>query len=229
MSARRQGATQAGNLLTAVAVVVAFMVSARAVQRVRTARALPPRSSVQIGAASWAQLTAAATPLRTETGGAGSPTVIEIGDYQCPFCARAAIALDSLATAHPLGTVAYIHLPLSAIHPRAYDAAVAAECANDQGRFREMHMLLFRRQAALDSALWRRWALEAGVADSAAFAACLAGSAARARVDRHALLAASLGVAGTPAYVVGGRLYPPGTPVDSVVRAARSARGRPVR
>ena len=71
-------------------------------------------------------------------------TLIEYGDFQCPYCARAHAALGELEE-RLSGSIRLVfrHLPLSDRHPLAELAAEAAEAAGSQGKFWEMHDLLF--------------------------------------------------------------------------------------
>jgi formate-nitrite transporter family protein len=77
-------------------------------------------------------------------------TLVEYGDYECPDCGRLYVTLRDLQSdiASRLRVV-FRHYPLSGIHHHAQQAAEAAEAAGAQGKFWEMHMLLFERQAAL--------------------------------------------------------------------------------
>lgn len=77
-------------------------------------------------------------------------TLVEYGDYECPNCGRLFdIIRDLQATLGERLRIVYRHYPLSGIHPHAQEAAEAAEAACAQGRFWEMHDLLFRNQNAL--------------------------------------------------------------------------------
>jgi protein-disulfide isomerase len=77
-------------------------------------------------------------------------TLIEYGDFQCPYCARAHAALSELAD--ELGAqsggirLVFRHMPLSDLHPLAELAAEAAEAAASQGKFWDMHDILFEQQ-----------------------------------------------------------------------------------
>jgi protein-disulfide isomerase len=85
-------------------------------------------------------------------GPAGAPVVIEYGDFECPFCAALSTRLDELALRR-----VYRHFPVRSSHPHAWSAACAAEAAGLQGRFWEMHDLLFADQGRLDDPhLWER-------------------------------------------------------------------------
>lgn len=79
-----------------------------------------------------------------------SYTLVEYGDYECPDCGQLFDIIRNLQSS--LGDqlrIVYRHYPLSGIHPRAQEAAEAAEAAGQQDRFWEMHDLLFQNQSAL--------------------------------------------------------------------------------
>jgi Na+/H+ antiporter NhaA len=80
-----------------------------------------------------------------------SLTLVEYGDYECPFCSRATGGIDEVA-AHFGDELRYVwrHLPLERVHPRAFDAARAAEAAGLQGKYFEMGKMLFARQDDLE-------------------------------------------------------------------------------
>ena len=84
--------------------------------------------------------------------GDGGRVVIEYGDYECPYCARA----DRLLAELPIVRV-FRHFPVPSKHPRARALALAAEAAGLQGRYWEMHDSLFGDQGHLDDPhLWQR-------------------------------------------------------------------------
>jgi len=79
-------------------------------------------------------------------------TLVEYGDYECPDCGRLFVTISALRTR--LGEnirLVFRHYPRSGLHPRAQEAAEAAEAAGAQGKFWEMHHLLFANQNALTS------------------------------------------------------------------------------
>ncbi|MGX9789347.1 Na+/H+ antiporter NhaA [Mycobacterium sp. MMS18-G62] len=78
-------------------------------------------------------------------------TLVEYGDYECPFCSRATGSIDEVV-AHFGDTLRYVwrHLPLERVHPRAFDAARAAEAAGLQGKYFEMGRMLFANQDDLE-------------------------------------------------------------------------------
>jgi protein-disulfide isomerase len=78
-------------------------------------------------------------------------TLLEYGDYECPFCGAAFVEVNQVLSV--LGDrlqFAYRHFPLTQAHPHAQQAAESAEAAGAQGRFWEMHGLLFTHQRRLD-------------------------------------------------------------------------------
>ena len=88
-------------------------------------------------------------------------TLVEYGDYECQDCGRLYVILRDLQSdiASRLRVV-FRHYPLSGIHHHAQQAAEAAEAAGAQGKFWEMHTLLFERQSALDTKNLIRYAGE---------------------------------------------------------------------
>ena len=77
-------------------------------------------------------------------------TIIEFSDFQCPFCARFHIqtlpAIIEEYINEDKVKLVFRDFPIQSIHPNALPASVAAECANEQGKFKEMHDILFERQ-----------------------------------------------------------------------------------
>ena len=97
-------------------------------------------------------------------GAAGAHLILEYGDYECPYSRQAYREIQQIE--QQLGgnlRFAFRHFPLTQIHPHAADAATAAEAAALQGRFWEMHDLLFHRQKALEVDDLRRYATEIGL------------------------------------------------------------------
>ena len=143
-------------------------------------------------------------------GRPGAPVrIVEFSDFQCPFCAQYAATLRAVRDRHPdRVALVYRHFPLDAIHPHARDAAVAAECAGEQGRFEPYHDRLFAQQDSIGSKAWDRFAAEADVPDSAAFRRCLADPRVHARVARDAALATRTRVEVTPTLVIAGTVIP---------------------
>lgn len=152
-------------------------------------------------------------------------TIVEFADFECPACAKAAATLDLLAAEYATDVrLAFKHFPVPA-HSRALPAALAAECAGEQGRFWEMYALLFDRRPALSDAELASYAAELGL-DGQAFAVCRASSAPRARITRDQQLGISLRIAFLPALFINDtRLYG-AWPLDDLRREVEAARAK---
>jgi protein-disulfide isomerase len=128
-------------------------------------------------------------------------TVAVFSDFQCPFCSRVEPTLAQLQKAYPDDVrVVWKQLPL-AMHPQAMPAALASEAAREQGKFWEMHDLMFQNQGKLSPAQYEAWAKELGL-DLARFQAASAAPATRARVDEDARQGARVAPQGTPTLYV---------------------------
>ncbi|MEO8601569.1 MAG: thioredoxin domain-containing protein [bacterium] len=140
-------------------------------------------------------------------GPADAPiTIVEFSDYQCPYCARSEPLIGQVLAAYPAQTrFVYKQFPLVSIHPQAMPAALAAVAAGRQGKFWEMHDLLFANQRALSPEQIREYARKAGL-DLTKFDADLASDEVKAAVQEDMALAQRVGVRGTPSLFVNGRL-----------------------
>lgn len=133
-------------------------------------------------------------------------TIIEFSDFQCPSCARhwaqtyAQLDKEYIST----GTVKYVfrHFPRERIHPQAFKAGEAAECAAAQNRFWEMHDRLFANQQALFPNDLVKHAQAVGL-DEPQFTACLVGGQMAARVRQDMAMGTQAGVSSTPTFFVG--------------------------
>jgi protein-disulfide isomerase len=92
-------------------------------------------------------------------------TLVEYGDYECPFCSRATGGIDEVRAHFGDDDFCYVwrHLPLERVHPRAFDAARAAEAAGLQGRYFEMGAQLFAHQDDLEWSDIYRYANRVGL------------------------------------------------------------------
>jgi protein-disulfide isomerase len=134
-------------------------------------------------------------------GPEGAQLVIEYADFECPYCAALVARLAGAALRR-----AFRHFPVRSSHPRAWAAACAAEAAGLQGRFWEMHDLLFGDQARLeDPHLWER-ARTLGL-DLERFDRDRRGDEVLARVRRDFESGVRAGVVTTPTVFAGGKMY----------------------
>ncbi len=141
-------------------------------------------------------------------GPEGAPiTLIEYGDFECPFARRAVDVVKDIQ-GRWAGQIRFVfrHFPLQDLHPRAFDAALAAEAAGMQGAFWEMFTTLFREQGRLARRDLERHAEGLGL-DVAKFREALDAPAVRARVERDLEEGGRLGVHSTPTFLVNGRLF----------------------
>jgi len=141
-------------------------------------------------------------------GEAGTPIVLEYGDYECPYSRQAFRAIERVE--HQLNgriRFAFRHFPLVQIHPHAFGAAAAVEAAAMQDRFWAMHELLFYRQQALEDDDLRQYADQLGL-DVARFDQDRVGSDVRRRIRRDVDTGlASREVRGTPTLFIDGVVY----------------------
>jgi len=135
-----------------------------------------------------------------------SITITEFSDYQCPFCARAEPIIADALKAYPTqARFIYKHFPLTSIHPNALGAAQAATAAQKQGKFWEMHDLLFQNQRALQPEKLKEYAQQIGL-DVAQFEKDMGSDEVKKQVDADMNEARRLGVRGTPTIFVNGKL-----------------------
>jgi protein-disulfide isomerase len=188
------------NVLTGILVLCALAVTGMMVRREFFAPEGPPVARVD----GWQKIAREGHAL----GSAAAPvTIIEYSDFQCPFCAQAHRELKQVRAkwGNRLNVV-FRHYPLES-HAHAFEAAVAAECAAEQGRFDAYHDRLFTLQDSIGVRGWEQFARDAQVANLAAFDQCLESTAVRGRVERDRKLGAGLGTRGTPTFIVNGKMF----------------------
>ena len=140
-------------------------------------------------------------------------TIIEFSDFQCPFCAR------FYSQTLPLIYEEYIEpgkvklvfrdYPIQSIHPNAVPAAVASECANEQGKFKEMHDMLFEKQNGWNNqetedalSLFSQYATKIQL-DQERFDSCLISGKYMEEIKKDFDDGQNYGVTGTPGFFVG--------------------------
>jgi protein-disulfide isomerase len=152
-------------------------------------------------------------------------TLVEYGDFECPYCGRAEPVVRELLA--DFGDVRYVwrHLPLNDVHPHTQVAAEAAEAAAAQGAFWEMHDLLLAHQDALERPDLVGYAAELGL-DVDRFADDLDQHAGAARIAEDVDSADLSGVTGTPTFFVNGRRHYGAYDIEALSAAVRAARAR---
>jgi len=152
-------------------------------------------------------------------------TLVEYGDFQCPYCARAHAALTELMQQHgERVALVYRHLPLTDLHPFAAPAALAAEAAGAQNKFWEMHDALFENQGMLDEDALPPIAASLGL-DAQRFEREQGDGTHRARVEADARQAGALGARGTPTFFINGERYHGDSDHASLASALKKALG----
>jgi len=162
-------------------------------------------------------------------GARGAPMRLLIyGDYECPYTHNALISVAQVRG--ELGDAfvyAFRNFPLTEIHPHALHAALAAEAAELQGKFWEMHDLLFRMQGALADDDLAAHAKKVGL-DEEGFRADFANRKGLPRIEADVASGVRNGVQGTPCLFINGALHGDAYDPATLVNALRSAAERPV-
>jgi protein-disulfide isomerase len=140
-------------------------------------------------------------------GDAHAETILlEYGDYECPFCIRAEPSTQRLVEASgPRLAFIFRHLPLVELHAHAELAAEAAEAAAAQGRFWDMHRLLFKQAGHLDMPSLTACAASIGL-DMIRFNAEMSDHIYTQRVQEHRRAAERSNIRTTPAFVLDGKV-----------------------
>ena len=150
-------------------------------------------------------------------------TLVEYSDFQCPYCGNFTPTLDRIMEEYK-GEVKliYRHFPLTSIHPNAQKAAEASECANDQGKFWEMHDKMFTDQNNLGVDSLKAMAKSLGL-NTSKFNECLDDGKYAQKVTDSETEGITYGVEGTPATFVNGTLVSGALPYDSIKSVIDSA------
>jgi protein-disulfide isomerase len=140
-------------------------------------------------------------------------TIIEFSDFQCPFCARFHIqTLPAIMNEYVNdGKVKLVFrdFPIQSIHPNALPASIAAECANEQGKFKEMHDILFEKQNEWSKKntdnviiLFNQYALKLGL-EEGKFNSCLKNGKYIEEIQKDLDDGRTYGISGTPGFFIG--------------------------
>ncbi|MBX5484406.1 MAG: thioredoxin domain-containing protein [Myxococcaceae bacterium] len=131
-------------------------------------------------------------------------TIVEWSDFQCPFCGRVAPTVKQIEEQYKGKVrIAFKHQPLP-FHQNAKIAAMAAMAANEQGKFWEMHDLLFKNQQHLDRASLDKYAEQIGL-DMAKFRAAMDSNKFEAQINADSAEGMKVGANGTPTFYINGR------------------------
>ncbi|HEY0631467.1 MAG TPA: Na+/H+ antiporter NhaA [Thermoleophilaceae bacterium] len=153
-------------------------------------------------------------------------TLVEYGDYQCPYCGQAEVVIRELLVSFG-DDLRYVwrHLPLSDVHEHAQMAAEAAEAAAEQGDFWRMHDTLLDHQGDLNPPDLTRYARDLGL-DVDRFWEALRSRREVPRIAEDVASADASGVAGTPSFFINGRRHQGAYDVNTLTQAVRGALSR---
>jgi protein-disulfide isomerase len=150
-------------------------------------------------------------------------TVLEYGDYECPFCRGAARDVRRMLDSDP-GLIRFVfrNFPIPQLHPQAEQAAEAAEAAAAQGRFWDMYELLLTPSSTLDLASLLDCAARLGL-DLGRFRDEVTGNAYAAKIERDVTEGIRNGVNATPKFYVNGERIDGKVPLEGLVAAVQAA------
>jgi protein-disulfide isomerase len=153
----------------------------------------------------------------------GAVTMVVVSDFQCPFCARVDGTLQQLLADYPRDLrMVWFNQPLP-FHRAARPAALAALAAHRQGKFWQMHDLLFARQRQLEGAPFDAWAKELGL-DIARFRSDRQDAALAEQLDRERAAAQATRANGTPTFFINGKKLQGAQPIEVFREAIDAAR-----
>jgi len=152
-------------------------------------------------------------------------TIVEWSDYECPYCeafytqTEAQIMKNYVDT----GKVKFVYrdFPLS-FHPQAQKAAEAAECAGEQGKYKEMHDTLFEKGVQVGVTGFKQYAQDLGL-DTGKFNTCLDTGAMAGEVAKDMADGQAVGIQGTPGFIINGKLVSGAQPYQVFQQAIESA------
>jgi Na+/H+ antiporter NhaA len=154
-------------------------------------------------------------------------TLVEYGDFECPYCGQAEPAVRGVIREYGELRFVFRHLPLTDVHPHAQLAAEAAEAADQQGAFWEMHDLLLDHQGALTNKDLVGYAASIGL-DTDKFSADLRNHVGAYRVAEDIDSADLAIVSGTPTFFINGNRYYGAFDLAALKEAVHTAKGRAV-
>jgi protein-disulfide isomerase len=152
-------------------------------------------------------------------------TLVEYGDFECPYCGKAHEVLTRVL--EEMGAqvrFVFRHFPITTVHPHAEAAALAAEAAGAQGKFWEMHDILFENQDSLEDDDLLSYA-EALDLDTERFTESLRTREFLPRIKEDIMSGVRSGVNGTPTFYINGVRHDGGAEYEPLIAALRQAAG----
>jgi protein-disulfide isomerase len=142
-------------------------------------------------------------------------TIVKFEDFQCPYCKTVQTTYEELLKRYN-GKIRLVHkdLPLDAIHPQARQAAEAARCAGEQGKFWEYHDRLYANSPKAGVEELKAYAKEVGI-NAASFEQCFTSGKYKGLVQKDLSEGAQLGLTGTPTFFINGREMSGAQPIEA--------------
>lgn len=145
-------------------------------------------------------------------------TIVEFSDFHCPFCRQVISTLAKLESQYGEKIkLVFRDFPIENLHPGATKAHEAARCANEQGKFWPYHDKLFASPPSSSPEVFKGLAKDVGL-DAVTFETCLGSGKYQAAIKEDIAEGNRVGVGGTPAFFVNGRLISGAQPVEAFAR-----------
>ena len=145
-------------------------------------------------------------------------TIVEFSDFHCPFCRRVLPTLTQIESKYgDKIKLAFRDFPIESLHPGATKAHEAARCANEQGKFWPYHDKLFAAPPKSSPEIFKGFAKEIGL-DVGRFETCFDGGKYQADIKKDIEEGNRIGVTGTPAFFINGRLVSGAQPLEAFTR-----------
>ncbi len=145
-------------------------------------------------------------------------TIVEFSDFHCPFCRRVLPTLAQLESQYGEKIkLVFRDFPIDNLHPEASKAHEAARCANEQGKFWAYHDKLFASPPKSSPEIFKGFAKDLGL-NATAFEVCLSSGKYQAAVKKDIEEGNRLGVTGTPAFFINGRIISGAQPLEAFAR-----------
>jgi protein-disulfide isomerase len=161
-------------------------------------------------------------------GAANAPiTIVEFEDFQCPFCKKSQDTVEQVIARYK-DRVRFVHrdLPLQSLHPASWKAHEAGRCAEEQGKFWEYRSLLYKNAPAASPEQLNNYASQVGL-NMSDFGKCMDSDKFKAAVQKDEDEANRLGIQGTPAFFINGRLLSGAQPESEFVRIIEDELNKP--
>ncbi len=144
-------------------------------------------------------------------------TIVEFSDFQCPFCEAFYTNTYPQIRKQYGDKVRFVYrqFPLTSLHPYALGAALASECANEQGKFWEYHDMLFSNQSNLGNDALLQYAAKVGVPNTQQFSQCLSSQKYLDKIKADVNAGMGYSVSGTPTFFINGNILVGAQPFEA--------------